>query len=40
VLSREVDFEEYADDSFALAASKEPWALERLPRGEATEAEQ
>jgi len=40
VLSREVDFEEYADDSFALAASKEPWALERLPRGEAAEAEQ
>ncbi len=33
VLSREVAFEEYADDRFALQASKEPWALERLPRG-------
>lgn len=39
VLSRRVEFEEYADDSFALAASKEPWALERLPRGDDKEVE-
>ena len=34
VLSRRVEFEEYADDSFAMAASKEPWALDLLPRDE------
>ena len=37
VLSREVDFEEYADDSFAAAIELEPWALERLPRDDAEE---
>jgi NitT/TauT family transport system substrate-binding protein len=40
VLSRRVEFEEYADDSFALAASKEPWALDRLPRDDEEGAEQ
>ena len=40
VLSRRVEFEEYADDSFALAASKEPWALDRLPRADGEEVEQ
>lgn len=37
VLSREVAFEEYADDRFALQASKEPWAIDRLPEAGSSE---
>ena len=36
VLSRRVAFEEYADDSFALAATKKAWDLQQLPRPEET----
>lgn len=34
VLSRRVEFHEYADDSFATAVAAEPWAIDRLPRGD------
>ena len=34
VLQRRVEFEEYADPSFAKAAALEPWPLDRLPRVE------
>lgn len=40
VLSREIAFEEYADDRFALQATMEPWALDRLPEAGGAEATQ